>query len=288
MITVRPKQIPYPIRLSIHRLSDLKAHERIIPSELDSLAQDMNRTGFQRDPILIDSKSHVVLDGMHRRAALERLRMKYALCAEYDYFSDEVILQRWLRYMIAPSKSLLTSIRALFHLKPCSSSREAILYVDSGRSAMGVLSAENSMVSEERKTPVSSTRIVDVYERINEFDALCKSSGVEIGFVGEGEKTKLYSSKSVYVLYPVPIGKSQIIAFAKKGHVLPFKTTRHIVPVRPMGVYFPLENLKNSNLAQCNEILQKIVALSTVKLERRNVWYEGRKYNEPLAVFRGN
>ena len=89
----------------------------------------------------------------------------------------------------------------------------------------------------------------------------------------------------VYVIYPAPLEKKEILDFARRGEVLPFKTTRHIVPVRPMGVYFPLENLHQSTLSDCNRTLAKIVGLVTIKMERRHVWYEGRRYSEPLAVF---
>jgi len=248
----------------------------------------MERTGFQRDPILIDSKTHVALDGMHRRAALESLGARNALCAEYDYFDDEIKLERWLRYIIAPSKHLLDFVVEHFNMEACRNTHVAILRVDGGKSGISLLSSKESFASKERRIPISNSRILAIYEDIREFDEFCNKAKVEIDFVGESEKRQLYSSRSVYVLYPAPLEKKEILDFALRGEVLPFKTTRHIVPVRPMGIYFPLEDLRKSSLSDCNRTLDKIVGLSTIKMERRHVWYEGRRYSEPLAVFRRN
>ena len=122
MIVVKPREnYPATDAFLFLPLNDIKPHESIIPRELETLTRDMERTGFQRDPILIDSKTHVALDGMHRRAALERLGARNALCAEYDYLSDEVKLERWLRYIIAPNKSLLDFVIELFNMEACRS-----------------------------------------------------------------------------------------------------------------------------------------------------------------------
>jgi len=286
MTVVKLGKTSETLRLSILPLSYIKPHESTIPRELDTLARDMQRTGFQRDPILIDSRTHVALDGMHRRAALEKLGAINALCAEYDYLGDDVKLERWLRYIIAPSKQLLNFVTDQFNMEECRSTHVAITHVDRGRSSISLLSSKESFASNETRIPISKSRIFAIYEGIRKFDRFCNSAKVEIGFVGESEKRRLYSSRSVYVLYPAPLGKKEILDFARRGEVLPFKTTRHIVPVRPMGIYFPLEKLRQSSVNDCNRTLNKIVALSTIKMERRNVWYEGRRYSEPLAVFR--
>jgi hypothetical protein len=125
-----------------------------------------------------------------------------------------------------------------------------------------------------------------VYEKIKRSDELCISTGIKIEFAPESTKFELFTSESVWVIYPEPLTKSDVLALAKAGRVFPCKTTRHIVPARPMGVYFPLVDLRNSSLSDCLKKLEKLVNSSPVELEDREVWYEGRRYTEPLAIFR--
>ena len=62
----------------------------------------------------------------------KNLGAKFAVCAEYDYLDEEVKLERWLRYFIAPDQKLLSEFSALFRLKPCVDYRHAAKLVDSG------------------------------------------------------------------------------------------------------------------------------------------------------------
>ena len=277
-------KVPIPgkstIELSIVSLEEIKPHEATIPSFLSSIERDMKRTGFQRDPILIDKKTHMALDGMHRRQALTSLRAKYALCSEFDYTDPSVKLERWLRYLVAPNKDMIRSIVSMYHMKKVHGIKEAIQAVDSGKNGFAILNRRSSFVSQE------ITNTPEVYEKLEDVDQLCEENQVEISFASDKEKLDLYSSESVFVLYPAPLQKSDVVAMVKRGSVFPYKTTRHIVPLRPMGIYFPLDMLVHSSKRICEQELKRIVKLSNVVVEERNVWYEGRRYSEPIAVFR--
>jgi hypothetical protein len=270
------------LNLSIVRLSDVKPHEEIIPQFLDSIRRDMIRTQLQRDPILIDARSKFALDGMHRRAALESIGAKFALCSEYDYLSNEVQLERWLRYYIAPNPKFVEEVVSLFEMESVPDFREAIDEIDNRRSGIALLSARRSFVSR-----VSSEKL-EIYDKVSSVDRLSNEYGIEIHFAPDAEKSSLFSSESVYVLYPVGLTKDDVLGMVEKGGTFPFKTTRHIVPIRPMGVYFPLDLLKDGTMEECEKKLEQIVNLSKIEVEPIDIWYEGRRYSEPLAVFRKN
>lgn len=276
-VRVAPRKL---VELSIIPIDQVRPHEDTVPSFLDAIRRDMRRTGYQRDPILIDKKTHVALDGMHRRAALISLHAKYAVCAEYDYLGQSVALERWLRYFVGPDDDLLSSIISVFNMKPCPNFREAVRTVDAGRSSLALLSNRESYVSKE------NWNMLEMYRMLSEVDELFAKNDIEIDFVPESNKFNLFSSESVFVLYPPKLSKRNVLEIARKHAVLPYKTTRHVVPIRPMGIYFPLECLKNSTRKECDEELHRIVNLSKVHVEQRHVWYEGRRYSEPLAIFR--
>ena len=270
------------IELSIIPLEKVKPHEATIPKILDSIIADMERTNLQRDPILIDKKTHAALDGMHRRAALAELGARFSLCSQYDYLDDSVKLERWLRYFIAPSEKFLSELTSLLRLREYSGFEEAVRAVDRGQSRIALLSAGESFVSNR------GWNVPQVYEAVGQIDKLCHEYRIELDYTPESSKFDLFTSESVYLLYPEKLSKKDVLEVASEGRVLPCKTTRHVVPVRPMGVYFPLDLLKGSSETACYRELENIVSSSKIDLEKREVWYEGRRYSEPLAIFRRN
>lgn len=280
LLTVSVQTRGLNILLSVVPLSEAKPHEATIPEAVSSLLADLERTSMQRDPILIDSKTRTVLDGMHRREALEKAGAKFALCSEYDYLSDSIKLERWLRYFIAPSEDFLSEVKTMLELEEVEDFRDAARAVDDGESQLSLLSAGISFTSGR------DWDVLRIYDAVGKIDELCRKYRIEVNYTPESSKFELFTSESVFLLYPEPLTKSDVLRIASTGRVFPCKTTRHIVPVRPMGVYFPLYLLKGGAEEQCSKELDQIVKLSTMKLEEREIWYEGRRYSEPLAVFR--
>jgi hypothetical protein len=268
------------VSLAIVPLRIILPHEDTIPELLKSVTADLLRTGLQRDPILIDKKSKVVLDGMHRRAALQSADARFALCAEYDYESSAVKLERWLRYFVAPEKKMLNEIIDLFSLGRVDSITDAIQKVDEEKTRIALLSRSSSFISKDLED------LGNVYQRISACDSIFRKAKVEIQFIEESRKLEAFTSDSVYVIYPSPLSKKDVIDMAMSGRVFPFKTTRHVVPVRPMGVCFPTDSLKRGSQMENDSELDSILSTSEPEIIERDVWYEGRNYSEPIVVFR--
>lgn len=273
------------LNLSIIPLGEIPPHESTIPKLVESLVHDMSRTGFQRDPVIVDKNTHVALDGMHRRASLISLNAKYALCCESDYLDDSVRLERWLRYVIAPSRDLLDRLINTLRMKRCEDRSEAKRKVDNSESLIALLSSRSSFVSTTNLPSSRFDMIKIAYDCVRQFDIACNEYVVVPDFAPEESFDSLFSSESVFVLYPIPLTKQDVLETAQRGEILPFKTTRHILKLRPMGVYFPLESLRDRELNDCDRLLKEIMAKSTVNIKKTDAWYEGRRYSEPLAIF---
>ncbi|MCS7131244.1 MAG: ParB N-terminal domain-containing protein, partial [Hadesarchaea archaeon] len=65
------------LRLGLEELSKVKIHEEIIPELLDALVREIRAEGGMRHPVIVDASTLVVLDGMHRVAALDQLGCRY-------------------------------------------------------------------------------------------------------------------------------------------------------------------------------------------------------------------
>jgi hypothetical protein len=268
------------IKLRIIPMHDLIPHEQTIQLLLDSVKRDIQRTGFQRDPIVVDKSTNLVLDGMHRRAALESLSASFALGVCFDYRDNQIILERWLRYFIAPDHRMLEELIDLFSFQQAENYQTAMKLVDSLKSPIALLSKKYSYLSSEKYD------LQTVYQRLSEFDRIATESNIQVEFHAENESHNLFLSESVFVLYPMPVTKEDVIRAGRDHKLLPYKTTRHIVPIRPMGLYYPLDLLKQENIDICKTKLKELVSTSQVELIEPNSWYEGRKYSEALALFK--
>lgn len=269
------------IDLRILRLDGLIPHEETIPTLLRTVYENLVRAGRQKDPIVVDPKSSLVLDGMHRLKALRLAKAKFALCACFDYLDDRVILQRWLRYFARPRPKLEKQIVRLFGLVETSDYRGAARTVDQGKSPIALISRSKSYLGVEKYD------IFELYRRMGEFDSMAEKARVKLEFRpdSDGEGDVIPLSETEYAIYPIPITKRDVIRAAETEMLFPYKTTRHILPIRPMGINFPLGILQRAKIDACRRILTETVSARKVELVREGFSYENRTYSEQLAIF---
>ena len=85
------------LRLRLEELSKVRIHEEIIPKLLEELSNAISSDGEAKHPVIVDSNTLVVLDGMHRVAAFEKLGCKYLPVCLVDYQSPGVKVGCWYR-----------------------------------------------------------------------------------------------------------------------------------------------------------------------------------------------
>lgn len=76
-------------------LETLHAHERVIPSKVQALEEELRRAGVFVDPIWVARGTGVILNGHHRVAALRKLGARRIPAWVLDYDSDLVRVDRW-------------------------------------------------------------------------------------------------------------------------------------------------------------------------------------------------
>ncbi len=259
--------------LSILLLQELHPHEEIIPRLVDAIVQDMKESGIQRDPILVDKNSGVVLDGMHRRVALEKIGAHFAVCSRFDYAAD-VELGRWLRTFSSNDPEVLTKLTDLFLLRETSAA-DAVKDVDSHLSPLAVMSDDKSYVSE------LNYDLESVYSKLAEFDEFASKKGIDVTFEDEN---RIESHAGGFVIYPMVIEKVDVEHFAQTGKKFPHKTTRHTVLIRPVNVCFPLDLLQQNDIGKCEKELATILSSANPLVLEPDTPFNGRRYSEPIAV----
>lgn len=105
-------------KIKLVRIAKLRAHEKVCPQRLAEVMNLINQRGEIVNPIIIDKKTKVVLDGHHRVECLKRLGCSLVPAMEVDYFSDqvrvflrreelikEIVLSRALKKRLLPDKT---------------------------------------------------------------------------------------------------------------------------------------------------------------------------------------
>ena len=263
-------------KITFSKISDVKPHEEIIDKNLHELVSSIKKDGVQIDPVVVDESSGVALDGMHRIAALKALDAKRIMVAKVDYLDERIKVQRWLRAVKDFSSSLLDELKVALQLRKALDAQEAMKLVDSEKSPLAIIINGTSYYSS-----ASVSGLFEKFSLIKEFDRRVR----EFKSILDGELTS-YVSSGYMVLYVKKPEKEEVIKAGTSGTLFPPKSTRHIIPYRPVNVRCPLELLTSKYsdaeaAAALSAILDK--AKKTV-LPPRSV-YAGRVYEEELVLF---
>ncbi len=107
-------------------LASLTPHEHYNEQEARAIADDIIRNGEVRDPLLIDLRRKIILDGHHRFAALKDiLKLRQAPCYLIDYDGPDISVYSW-REDVAVTKSDVIAAASSRKLLPEKTSRHEL------------------------------------------------------------------------------------------------------------------------------------------------------------------
>ena len=235
----------------------------------------MTKEGLQRDPIIVDMESMVVLDGMHRLGALKHLGLTHAVCSLVDYKGEGVRLLRWSRSIRNPSKSLVSRLRTELSMSRKASVAEGLRLLESGEVLSSLVLNGSALICDSQDTGVSAI------EFVKKFDRIIEEERVDTDFVDEPSLAQALKESNRAVLLTTKLEKRQVIEAAKKAELFPHKTTMHLLEVRPMGVNFPLTRLREPTDPS---ILEGMLRRREKKIIEPPANHMGRVYADKLVV----
>lgn len=262
----------------------LLVHEETISKELTHLKDEIEKDGVLRAPVIVDKNTNVVLDGMHRTAALNELGCNYTCVCYVDYESPQIIVERWVRRI--NKLGLYTALKILghrsFEITRINLSKDNNLHLDMNEALLVFKDEAISMkINEESK--------VSIFNKIHEFELELVKENYSISYETEQDAKKLMNMKSFdALLFPPIVNKKEVITFASKKKIFIPKATRHIIPARPVEVNCSLELLRNydSSLKQLNQRLKKQLESKRVSKLPSGSFFFGRRYEEALYIFK--
>ena len=271
------------LKISIEEVSRLHIHEEIIPDVVDKLVVKIQADGLFTNPIMVDERSLVVLDGMHRVAAVRKIGYRFMPVCLIDYQTSNVILSSWHRLLSeGPSLSdILTVVEALGLTAERGTWETAYSRVENRMAETAVFLNEGCFAIHGAHSNVKET-----YDLIKKIEDQFRSKGCSITYdTADGARQQVYSGKASAGLMTPTLYKEEVVQVALSGRVFPQKATRHIVPARPMGVDVPNEWLTGRiSLEDANSRLVDL--LSSKKIQRlAGGQVLDRRYEEELYIF---
>jgi len=290
MYTVKTPKLE--LKITLVETSSLHIHEEIIPRILEQLVEKIKSDNVWTDPVIVDEKTMVVLDGMHRVAAAERLGFKYIPACLVDYDNPSIEVYAWSRVFkpIRRESKVLTVNYLEILLKPLSTAGYRSIHIpglEAGfemlnrRDIIGVLLQGKKIVG--LKSPVRDIKAI--YDRVKGIENIAVNKGFIIEYYTEKDAVKLAESAEYVVLIPPVIRKNEVREVALRGEVFIHKATRHIIPARPLRVNVSLNLLTGElSLDKAREELVKCLSRREIRVLPPGTVLD-RKYEEELYLF---
>lgn len=272
------------LQLGLEELSKVRIHEEIIPELLEWLVGDIKSSGAVKDPVIVDSNALVVLDGMHRVAALRKLGCRYLPVCLVDYQSSNVRVGCWYRTIRGEiGESRFLNIFRLLGLDAEPTPSETASRALEGRQATAALLTKDACYLLKGE----SSEIRESYARVKRIERALRKEGMRVDYENELDAVQRARSGEVAATLMVPgVKKDEVVEAALSGNVFAHKTTRHVLSARPMHVDVPLGWLKGDRpLEELNRMLIEHLSKRGVKRLPKGALFEGRKYGEELWIF---
>ncbi len=283
--TIRTKKLN--LRIAILEISTLHFHEATIPQLVAHLTTSIASDGYVKDPIIVDEKSLTVLDGVHRVAALKQLQIPRIPACLVDYSNPNIKVCNWYR-TLANAPNLERTIKTLKIPRVNIGTHQ-----ESDPSNIGT--APNVATVELRNTSFlirsKFNNISEAYDVIGRIESRLRSRRIRIRYETERDALQDLHAGTVDAVIRTPeLTKKKIVDLALSGIVLSAKTTRHVIPARPLRVNVPLNLLRNRKkpLSEANDELRNVLLTKRLQILPSGAVFEGRRYEEELYVFEGS
>ncbi len=270
------KNSSIPILLSIRPISTLRPHEETVPFDLDSIVRSLQKNPVLRHPIIADLETGLVLDGTHRLAALKALGCRSAPCALINYQDDRIRIERWFRLIMGSSLDEFRQKLA-----------ERTSHSDTSAWAEECLAMRRCYASlADTKScwvfPSTSSEPPALARLAFEVETLAREAGLRVKYL---DNKVLSPSCKGFILSTIKLEKKEIVDSCLRNLLFPPKTTRHVIPSRPLGTSTPLEWLEGDG---AQTIQRRFVDhLKSLKVKRlpEGSKVGSRRYQEEVFVF---
>jgi len=270
----------FEMTLAAVETNRLNPHEETIPELLKQLTHDFETQMILRNPIIVDKRSLVVLDGNHRVEVFNNLGYNHIIACLVDYMDPRIRVGCWYRTLDCGNSQIPITDLLEDYMEFNSDLKTIVGVVNSTKSLAVVLKGRAYISS-----PHSDLQ--EAYEALRLLDNRLRKNSFGIGYTSEteAEQRLLDDTREAFVVTPT-LSKMSIVEMGQSRRRFPSKTSRHIIPARPMGIDFPLQFLKGPSLYEANRAFFTWVSRRKIHQLPPRQEFEGRRYEESLLLLR--
>lgn len=273
------------MELRIVPINKLFIHEETIPVALEQLKHEIASQEVIKHPIIVDSNTFVVLDGMHRVAALTSLNYNLVPVCLVDYRNTAIKIFAWYREFngSTPFSHFLMEVIANQSYTHSEIELGKAIEMVNQRFAFAALSSKNKTYTLKAS---SLSTIFQIYTEIAQLEVIARKMGYEISYSTEIDALESLKTSSRSILIVPSLTKHEVVSSAMTKQLFPQKTTRHVVPARPLFVNIPLEWLRQSNASLVNDRMREFLDSKRIVRRKPGAVIEGRRYEEFAYIFK--
>ena len=285
MESYRIKESEVCLEIALIDLDRLHIHEEVIPAVVDQLAESIVKDKVLRNPVMVDKNSLVVLDGMHRVAALRKIGCRRMPVCLVDYSNPTIGLFEWYRTLKGDRvEQRVTESARTLGLKLKKSK------YDEGMKALEAGLADALLIMRDSCVQVvnGGQDVKSAFAVVKKLENQLITSGLNVGYETASDAEKQLKEGKVDMVFAIPpIKKSDVLKQGIRDEPFPHKVTRHTVPARPLELDVPFDMLKDEKLTTA-EVNRKFLDMLNSRNVRRvpaGSVIEGRRYDEEVFLF---
>ena len=266
-----------PILLALKRIPDLKPHEETVENDLKAIIASLESDPFLRHPIIADSKTGAVLDGTHRLAALSRMGCLTIPAALIDYQNPLVQVERWFRTIRGNSLDVFT--KRVEDLNPTLMSYSTAEKSLQSRQCYATLRNAKDCVG----FPSQKSDPLELCRGAFQLEQIARDAQMKISYTDVNDISKVLGGS--FVMSTIRLEKKEVVSSCLKGTLFPPKSTRHLIPSRPLGISFPLSGLKENNIREAEMQFERHLRAKTMRRLPEGSLVGSRRYMEEVFLF---
>ena len=265
-----------PITLSLRPIQSLRPHEEVVSHELGLIIHDLEHENLLRHPLIVDESTGVILDGTHRLAALKALDCRLVPCALVEYNDPRILVERWYRIItgsdiesfVIQTENNTRKVKTDAEAEKCLSLRQCYASMEDGKSF--------------KVFPCAKMTPLELIRSAYKLEQTAKENRLRVKYADSKRES---SSSNRLILTTVRLNKPEIVESALAGLVFPPKTTRHIIPSRPLGTSTPLELLRSEQPGEAQTMFVNDLKSKHVRRMPEGSKIGSRRYTEEVFVF---
>jgi len=266
-----------PILITLRKTSDLKPHEETVAEDLERLVDALRENPVLRHPIIADRTTGIVLDGTHRLAAIKQLKCNFIPSALVDYNDPQITIERWFRLFSGSNlRNLEIDLRLL---KPKDVNHDECEDGLSKRRWYATVEKPISCLA----FPVRSQNPYEMVRDSYGIEMTARKQSVSVAY--QDNKVAETGDSESLVMSTIKIDKKEVVEAVGKGKLFPPKSTRHIIPSRPLGGGVPIDWLQGSDFSEAQSRYQEYIQSRKVKRLPEGSRVGSRRYLEEVFLF---